>query len=39
MLDWGNARVSPDGIGPGPIPYGVKGSLEGSLQGDYIPGP
>ena len=36
MLDWGNARVSPDGIGPKHIHYGVEGSQEGLLQGDYV---
>ena len=36
MLDRSNARVGPDGIGPRHIPYGVKGSQEGLLQGDYV---
>ena len=36
MLDRGNARVGADGIDSRHIPYGVKGSWEGSLQDDYI---
>ena len=36
MLDWCDARVGPEGIGPRHIPYGVKGSLEGLLQGDFV---
>ena len=36
MLDSGNARVVHDCIGPGHVPYGAKGSLEGSLQDDFV---
>ena len=36
MLDRGNAKVSPDGIAPRHIPYGIKGSWEGLLHGDYV---
>ena len=33
MLDRGNARVNPDGIGPGHIPYSMEGRQKGLLQG------
>ena len=36
MLNMGNARVSLDCAGPRHIPYGIKGSWEGSLQGNYV---
>ena len=36
MLDRGNAEVSLDGIGTRHMPYGVKRSWGGSIQGDYV---
>ena len=33
MLDRGDGRVSPDGVGPRQVAYGVKGVEEGLLQG------
>ena len=36
MLNRSRARISPDGVGPRHIPYGIKGSWEGSLQGNYV---
>ena len=36
MLDRDNTGVSPYGIGPGCIPYGIKGGWEGPLQGNYV---
>ena len=36
MLDRGNARVGPDGIGPRHIPYVIEGSWKGFLQGSYV---
>ena len=36
MLDGGNARVGPDGIGARHIPYSIKGGLKGLLQGNYV---
>ena len=32
MLDGGNARVSPDGIGPRHIPYGIKGGWKANFR-------
>ena len=39
MLHGGNTRVGSDGKGPGHILYGIKESLEGPLQGNYVLGP
>ena len=36
MLDRSNTGVSPHGVGCRHIPYSVKGSWEGLLQGDYV---
>ena len=36
MLDRGDIRVHPDGIGPGLIAYGMEGVWEGSLQDSYV---
>ena len=36
VLDRGNTRVGPDGIGPRHIPYGIEGGQEGPLQDDYV---
>ena len=36
VLDRGNARVSPDGLGPEHIAYSIKGVWEGLLQGNYV---
>ena len=36
MLDRGNIRVGPDGIGPTHIVYGIDGVQEGLLQGNYV---
>ena len=36
VLDRDNIRVSPDGIGPRHIAYGIEGVWEGLLQGNYV---
>ena len=36
MLDRGNAKVSPDGVSPRHIPYGIEGGQEGPLQCNYV---
>ena len=34
VLEWGNAGICPDGIGPRHVANGVKGAWEGLLQGN-----
>ena len=36
MLNRGNVRVSPDGVGPRHVPYSIEGAWEGSPQGNYV---
>ena len=37
MLERGDGLVSPDGIGPRHVAYGIKGVCEGLLQEKYVP--
>ena len=36
MLDKGNTRAGPDGIGTRHIPYSIKEGWESPLQGNYV---
>ena len=38
MLDWGNVRVSPDGIGSRHVTNCVRQARKGMFEGKYVPG-